>query len=147
MNQPSPQDCGCCDGIGVQGPSATSNRPGLPAIAYRVGTYASFRQSLHARLSDSRWAALRGLRTRAEDDFTIALLDAWAITAADTPTGVRFRRLHRTPPAEAEAAFAFLVVINLLIALDGDSPWAWMAVGWSAAFYLTNLVNAVKSNG
>jgi len=45
------------------------------------------------------------------------------------------------------AAFAFLVVINLLIALDGDSPWAWMAVGWSAAFYLTNLVNAVKSNG
>ena len=58
-----------------------SNRPGLPAIAYRVGTYSSFRQALQARLSDDRWRVLRQLRTRADDDFTMALLDAWAITA------------------------------------------------------------------
>ena len=45
-----------------------SNRPGLPAIAYRVGTYASFRQGLQVRLSDSRWPILRQLRTRADDD-------------------------------------------------------------------------------
>ena len=113
MNQPSPQDCGCCDGIGVQGPSATSNRPGLPAIAYRVGTYASFRQSLHARLSDSRWAALRGLRTRAEDDFTIALLDAWAITA-DILTFYQERIANESYLGTATERFSILEQARLL---------------------------------
>ena len=61
-------------------PGLLVNRPGLSAIAYRVGTYQTFRQSLHARLSDGRWPVLRGLRTRDDDDFTIALLDAWAVT-------------------------------------------------------------------
>ena len=74
-------DCGCCAGIGVETPLALYNRPGLAAIAYRVGTYASFRQSLLARLSDGRWPVLRQLRTRDNDDFTIALLDAWAVAS------------------------------------------------------------------
>ena len=55
------------------------NRPGLAAIAYRIGNYATFRQSLLARLSDRRWPILQQLRTRDSDDFTIALLDAWAL--------------------------------------------------------------------
>jgi hypothetical protein len=54
------------------------NRPGLGALAYRVGTHGTFKHSLLARLSDAQWSALQQLRTRDQDDFTIALLDAWA---------------------------------------------------------------------
>ena len=74
-------DCGCCAGIGVETPLGLYNRPGLAVIAYRVGNYASFRKSLLARLSDGRWPVLRQLRTRDNDDFTVALLDAWAVTS------------------------------------------------------------------
>ncbi|HNN43238.1 MAG TPA: hypothetical protein PKL10_13170, partial [Nitrospira sp.] len=80
MSQDPRNECGCCAGIEASTPGLLVNRPGLSAIAYRVGTYQTFRQSLHARLSDGRWPVLRGLRTRDDDDFTIALLDAWAVT-------------------------------------------------------------------
>lgn len=80
MSQEARNECGCCAGIEAATPGPLFNRPGLSAIAYRVGTYQTFRQSLHARLSDGRWPVLRGLRTRDDDDFTIALLDAWAVT-------------------------------------------------------------------
>ena len=72
-------NCGCCPGIRVRTPTVLYNRPGLRAVAYRVGDYGSFRQSLLARLSDSRFPVLRLLRIRDEDDFTIATLDAWAV--------------------------------------------------------------------
>jgi hypothetical protein len=81
LSQTALNDCGCCAGIGVETPLGLYNRPGLSAIAYRVGNYASFRKSLLARLSDGRWPVLRRLRTRDDDDFTIALLDAWAVTS------------------------------------------------------------------
>lgn len=74
-------DCGCCAGIEVETPSGIDNRPGLSAIAYRVGNYASFRKSQLARLSDDRWPVLRQLKTRDNDDFTIAVIDAWAVTS------------------------------------------------------------------
>lgn len=80
MSQDARKECGCCAGIDAATPGLLFNRPGLSAIAYRVGTYQTFRQSLHTRLSDIRWPVLRGLRTRDDDDFTIALLDAWAVT-------------------------------------------------------------------
>ncbi len=80
MSQESRNECGCCAGIVAETPAVLYNRPGLSAIAYRVGTYHTFRRSLQARLSDGRWPVLRGLRTRDDDDFTIALLDAWAVT-------------------------------------------------------------------
>jgi predicted phage baseplate assembly protein len=78
-------DCGCCVGIAAQTPVQVSNRPGLTAIAYRVGTHTQFKQTLLARLSGSGQAALRGLNTRDDDDFSIALLDTWA-TVADVLT-------------------------------------------------------------
>lgn len=80
MSQDRQHDCGCCMGTSVDTPALIDNRPGLSAIAYRVGTHSSFRQSLQARLSDARWPVLRSLRSRDDDDFTIALLDAWAVT-------------------------------------------------------------------
>jgi hypothetical protein len=78
-------DCGCCVGVTVETPVEVTNRPALAAIAYRVGTHALFKQSLLARLSGSDLTALRGLKTRADDDYSIALLDAWA-TVADVLT-------------------------------------------------------------
>lgn len=78
----SPQDaCGCCDGVSVQAPSVLYNRPGLAAIAYRIGTHAEVYASLRARLSSQDHPALAKLRTRDGDDFSIALLDAYACMA------------------------------------------------------------------
>jgi hypothetical protein len=69
--------CGCCEGISAQTPVLPNNRPGLAAVAYRVGTWAQFKASMLDALSTA--PQLAALRTRGDDDFTIALLDAWAI--------------------------------------------------------------------
>src|SRR5258708_15345714 len=71
--------CGCCAGISVQTPQRLSNSAGLPAVAWRVGTWATFKESLRARLSSSDYPALSSLKTRDDDDFTIAFLDATAV--------------------------------------------------------------------
>ena len=71
--------CGCCSGIGVQTPQGEINLPGQSAIAYRTGTWATFKDSMLARLSSSDYPALQGLKTRDDDDFSIALLDASAV--------------------------------------------------------------------
>src|SRR3984957_6200672 len=71
--------CGCCSGISVQTPQGEINLPGLSAIAYRTGTWATFKDSMLARLSSSDYPALAGLKTRDDDDFTIAFLDATSV--------------------------------------------------------------------
>src|ERR1043165_4339873 len=78
-------DCGCCEGISAETPLSVFNRPGLSAILYRTGTHAQFKDTLIARLSGLNEPALRKLTTRDDDDFSIALLDAWA-TVADVLT-------------------------------------------------------------
>ncbi len=78
-------DCACCKGIADLTPVETTNLPGLAAIAYRVGTHATFKATMLARLSSSHEPALAGLRTREDDDLAIALLDAWA-TVGDVLT-------------------------------------------------------------
>jgi hypothetical protein len=72
-------DCGCCSGVGARTPQQVLNRPGLAAVAYRTGTYSSFRASMLARLTSADLPALADLKTRDQDDFTIALLDSWAV--------------------------------------------------------------------
>ena len=74
------QLCGCCAGIMQQTPQAIANRPALSAVAYRAGTYSTFYASMLAALSDPEFPALAALRTRDSSDFTIALLDAWAVS-------------------------------------------------------------------
>ncbi len=71
--------CGCCSGISVQTPQQITNPPGQPALAYRTGTWAQFNESMLARLSSASYPALSALKTRDNDDFTIALLDASAV--------------------------------------------------------------------
>ena len=87
--------CGCCAGIQIVTPETEPNRPGLPAIAYRVGTHATFLESMIARLSSlyldvpapdgsgssTRVYPLKQLTTRDPSDPSIALLDAWAVVA------------------------------------------------------------------
>lgn len=71
-------DCGCCAGLAGATPHRLYNRPGLPAIGYRVGRHADFRASMLARLSAADLPQLARLTTRDADDFTIALSDAAA---------------------------------------------------------------------
>ena len=71
--------CGCCAGTSVQTPQVETNLPGLPAIAYRAGTWATFKASMLARLSSADYPALAALKTRDDDDFSIALLDAGSV--------------------------------------------------------------------
>lgn len=85
--------CDCCEGAKATTPGATANRAGLSALSYRAGTYATFFDSMRARLSSAHFFEgvreklghegplnLDGLKTRAPDDFSMALLDAWAVT-------------------------------------------------------------------
>lgn len=78
LDQPT-ADCGCCAGIDSETPRRIDNAPGLPTIAYRVGTYARFKESMLSRLSSSAYTALAELRTRDDSDFSIALCDAFAM--------------------------------------------------------------------
>ena len=73
-------DCGCCEGPHISTPAATENRPGLDAISYRAGTYASFFATMQARLSSTDFPELAALKTRDPTDAAMALLDAWAVT-------------------------------------------------------------------
>jgi len=94
------ETCGCCDGIQQVTPITIANRPGLDALRYRVGTHASFLETMLARLSsmslrlgdldtilpnpddkDKLIYPLQGLTTRSPNDPAIAFLDAWAIVA------------------------------------------------------------------
>jgi hypothetical protein len=79
--------CGCCnEEIPAE---AHVNRPGLPALAYRIGTQGSFLQRMLSRLPiqkipDGPLAGgrpLLSLTTRSTSDPAIALLDAWACVA------------------------------------------------------------------
>lgn len=74
-------DCGCCDGVTVETPIEIANRPSLQAIAYRIGEHPDFKASMLARLSSTDFSSLKDLRTRNDNDFSIALLDAWAMVA------------------------------------------------------------------
>jgi predicted phage baseplate assembly protein len=70
-------ECGCCEGVETITPESLENRPGLSTLVYRVGTYSSFKKSMHAALS--KQSALRNLTTRLDDDPSMALMDGWAV--------------------------------------------------------------------
>ncbi len=94
MSDPSQTEmldtCGCCES--GPPPPQLYNRPGLPALAYRLRTHATALAALKLRLSSqelvlppSHLHPLQDLTTRAADDPSIALLDAWA-TVTDVLT-------------------------------------------------------------
>ncbi len=76
--------CGGCTGVEPVTPATVTNRPGLDAVAYRVGTHPQFLETMIARLSaelipGSR--SLAALTTRAPDDPALAFLDGCAAVA------------------------------------------------------------------
>lgn len=71
--------CGCCVGLQTRVPADVSNPPGLPEIRYRIGDWASFRESLLARFASTRTAAGDALDPRAGQNFAASLADAWAV--------------------------------------------------------------------
>ncbi|MFD4652629.1 putative baseplate assembly protein [Streptomyces sp. NPDC058441] len=73
--------CGTCSGTDAATPARIWNRPALPALQYRAGTYDQFLTSMLARLSSSDHAPLAALTTREPDDPSIALVEGWALIA------------------------------------------------------------------
>lgn len=85
--------CGCCQGVEKITPAEIFNRPGLPALLYRMGTHSTLFETMEASLA--AWAIsvpgadpaanpvitypLSALTTRDTSDPSIALLDAWAV--------------------------------------------------------------------
>src|SRR5512136_997919 len=81
MNEP----CGCCEWSVPPTPEETNNRPGLSAIAYRVGTYATFRQAMLTAISqvevEEGGKPLGVWTARQSEDYGITLLEMWAYLA------------------------------------------------------------------
>lgn len=71
--------CGCCEPAAQATPLMIDNRPGLSAIAYRIGTYSSFRQAMLQVIAGT--PELAALKTRLSDDYAITLLELWATVA------------------------------------------------------------------
>jgi predicted phage baseplate assembly protein len=129
--------CGCCTGLTTPATGVISNRPGLTAIAYRIGTHAQFKQRLLSRLSAAERASLSGLQTRADDDFTIAFLDAWA-TVADVLTFYQERLANE---AYLRTATERLSLVHLARAI-GYEPQPGVAASTVLAFTLEEALGA-----
>jgi hypothetical protein len=74
-----PVGCGCCQQASPLTPIYVVNRPGLSSIAYRIGTYGSFAQTMIDQISQDN--TLDKWSTRTPDDDAIALLHLWALVA------------------------------------------------------------------
>ncbi len=106
-------NCGCCEGLSVQIPVEQINRSGKDAITYRVGTHTQFKQSLLARLLSVNFPALQELKTRDDDDFSIAFLDAWA-TLADVLTFYQERIANESYLRTATERLSILELARLI---------------------------------
>lgn len=105
--------CGCCTGIAVKTPLLVENRPGRTAIEYRIGTHSEFLDSMLARLSAADYRILRNLQTRDSDDFSIALLDAWAVVS-DILTFYQERLANESYLGTARERFSLMELAKLV---------------------------------
>jgi predicted phage baseplate assembly protein len=121
--------CGCCSGVSQETPQTILNRPGLPAIAYRVGAWGQFNDTLHARISLSGQPLLRNLRIRESTDFTIALFDAFSVMA-DVLTFYTERNANEAYLRTATEQFS----VAQLAALVGYQPSPGVAASTDLAF-------------
>ncbi len=83
MTAAKPDTCGCCEPAAPAVPVKIDNRPGLSAVAYRVGSYSSFRRALLEAIAGT--PELAALKTRRSDDYAITIFELWA-TIADILT-------------------------------------------------------------
>ena len=82
--------CGCCEGAENGTPASTRNEPGQRALRYRVGVHGAFKQSMLLGLAGK--PGLHNLSTRADNDATVALIDAWSVVL-DVLTGEELQAL------------------------------------------------------
>lgn len=71
--------CGCCEPGARPTPEPIFNRPGLPRIDYRAGSFGSFREAMIE--AAARRPELHNWTARSSDDLGIALLECWAYVA------------------------------------------------------------------
>ena len=146
MDHPCNCLCGCCEPPVPAAPIDITNRPGLSSIAYRIGTFATFRAAMLDNLRDE--LGLAGLTTRASDDYGITVLELWAVvadvltfyqerianeaflrTAVQRDSVLRLARLldyQLRPGLAAEARLSFTIDPNQL---PGKRPTARIPVG------------------
>ena len=130
-------DCGCCEGIEPRTPVSLHNPPGQTTIHYRVGTHATFKASLLNSLSSARFSALSSLKTRDDDDFTIGLLDSWAMIA-DVLTFYQERFASESYLRTATERFSVCELGNLI----GYRPLPGVAASAYLAFLLEDAPGA-----
>ena len=93
---PHPAFCACCQPRAAPAPLAVFNRPGRREIAWRSGSYATFRQAMIEAMSTgvsrpgdaegSQWphqvrVALAALTSRDDADYAILAVDLFAAIA------------------------------------------------------------------
>ncbi|WP_116132700.1 hypothetical protein [Tropicimonas sp. IMCC34043] len=71
-----PRFCACCTGPVIPAPAVIFNRPGLSQIAYRIGSFATFRQAMLQQIHRS--PELIGFLTRESDDHGVTLIELCA---------------------------------------------------------------------
>jgi hypothetical protein len=130
-------ECGCCEGTSAETPVQVNNRPGLSAIAYRVGTQARLMESMLAALSDARRPSLGKLKTRDAEDFSIALLDAWA-TVEDVLTFYQERIANESYLRTATERRSVIELVRML----GYELQPGVAASTALAFTLETAVGA-----
>lgn len=138
--------CGCCEGLKAQTPQEIYNRPGLSSIKYRSGNHSLFKESLIAALSDTELFSeqelktIRGLKTREDDDFSIALLDAWA-AVSDVLTFYQERIANECYLRTATESESLLQLARLI----GYKPRPGVAASTSLAFFMETAKGAPES--
>lgn len=132
-------DCGCCAGVAAETPAQLANRPGLAAITYRVGTHAAFLHSMLSSLSATENAHLRALATREGDDFSVALLDAWA-TSLDVLSFYQERIANESYLRTAAERLSLLQLARLI----GYELRPGVAASTTLAFTLDNTPGAPR---
>lgn len=76
MALPHAAFCACCSSSSPPVPFEVWNRPGLSTIAYRIGTFASFRETMLEAIASE--PALAALTTRQSDDYAITVTELFA---------------------------------------------------------------------
>src|SRR3954471_13219681 len=111
MNELHADGCRCCQGLEVLTPRVIDNPPALPLVAYRTGTHGAFKETMLARLT--RLMPAPRPDVRAEEDFTTALVDAFA-TVADVLTFYQERIANESYLRTAAERLSILYLARLI---------------------------------
>jgi hypothetical protein len=118
--------CGCCEPLEPLTPLERDNRGGLSAVAYRAGTYASFRETMLDQIADV--PELARLTTREDDDYAVTVIDLWA-AVADVLTFYEERYANEAYLRTATQAASIMRLARLIdySLRPGVAALAWLA--------------------